>query len=91
MTPGEFVARDAGELIDAIVERHGGRERLSVFDREVVAAMVRVFNAIRTAEAADLPRLADVLCKLDAMLALPRSRSPLQTLDAHIADHHGAN
>ena len=92
MTPSSLpLARDAGELIDAIVERHGGPGRMSVFDSEVVAAMIRVFSAIRTADAADLPRLADTLCKLDGMLASPtRSRSPLDTLNSHIQATHGA-
>jgi hypothetical protein len=82
------LAKDADQLATAIIERHGGRVALSVMDFEVIASMVRVFNAMRAAAPTDLPRLVDSLAKLEAMLPSSSSkveRSPLQQLHDHCA------
>jgi hypothetical protein len=84
------LAQSAGELADAIIERHGGRGAMTIIDLEVVASMVRVFNAMRAADVDVLPRLIDSLAKLEGMLSAPsRARSPLQALHDHIATTHG--
>jgi len=82
-------AKSPDELFDAIADRHGGRSRLSVADIEVVTNMVRVFDAMRRAAPADLPRLVDSLAKLEGMLpgSQQRSLSPLDRLRDHCATH----
>jgi hypothetical protein len=83
------LAQTPGELASAIMDRHGGRSNLTVVDFEVVAAMIRVFNAMRGAEPAELPRLVDSLAKLEQMLPSVAGRSPLDQLNAHINSAHG--
>jgi hypothetical protein len=84
-----LLAQDTGQLAAAIVERHGGRERLSVLDYEIVLAVVKTLQAMRAAAPADLPRLVESLSKLEAMLpgaaGSGPARSPLQQLHDHCA------
>jgi hypothetical protein len=79
-------------LAGAIIERHGGRERLSMLDLEIVLAMVKTLQAMRAAAPGDLPRLVDSLSKLEQMLpsSSKASLSPLDTLNSHIAATHGS-
>jgi hypothetical protein len=84
------LAQTADELAGAIISRHGGAAAMTAMDYEIVAAMVRVFNSVRAADAGDLPRLVDSLAKLEGMLPPAKStRTPLQDLHAHIAAVHG--
>ena len=88
------LARDANELARAIITRHGGDAAMTAVDYEIVAGMVRVFNAMRAAAPADLPKLIDSLSKLDGMLGLSpgkSERSPLERLHDHCAAHAGAS
>jgi hypothetical protein len=91
MSLAASLAQSSTELADAIIRRHGGRDALSMVDLEVVAAMVRVFSAMRSAAPAELPRLVDSLTRLESMLPdhAQSSRSPLEQLHAHIAATHG--
>jgi len=87
------LAKDADELAASIMARHGGPAAMTAVDYEIVASMVRVFNAMRAAVPADLPKLIDSLSKLDGMLDLSpgkaKASSPLDTLNSHIAATHG--
>ncbi len=84
-----LLAQDTSQLAAAIVERHGGRERLSVLDYEIVLAVVKTLQAMRAAAPADLPRLVESLSKLESMLpgaaGSGPARSPLQQLHDHCA------
>jgi hypothetical protein len=86
-----LLTQDVDQLAAAIVERHGGRGRLSVVDLEIVFSMVKTFQALRSAAPADVPRLVDSLSKLEQMLPAPPDRSPLDALNSHIAATHGAS
>jgi hypothetical protein len=88
-----LLAQDADTLAAAIVERHGGRGAMNAMDLEIVAGMVRTFNAMRAAAPADLPALVSSLSKLEQMLPSPvgRSLSALDQLNAHIAATHAVS
>jgi hypothetical protein len=83
-------AKNADELAGAIIARHGGRAAMSVADLEVVASMVRVFNAMRGAAPADLPQLVGALSRLESMLPSPgkATGTALDRLHQHIAQNH---
>jgi hypothetical protein len=82
-----LLAQDADTLAAAIVERHGGRAAMNAMDLEIVAGMVRTFNAMRAAAPADLPALVSSLSKLEQMLppGSGRELSPLDRLREHCA------
>jgi len=84
------LATSIAELFEALCERHGGRDRLSVVDREVVMGMCRLLSTMRGADADALPKLIDAYAKLEGMLPAPAT-SKVTTIRDYAAARAGAS
>src|SRR5258706_9125812 len=63
-----------------IVWQHGGKDRLSPAQLEIAAAVGALMIDLRTAQAGDLIRIADVMERLMSRLPPPRSQSYVPTV-----------
>jgi hypothetical protein len=61
----------AQALFSAITEQHGGLDRMTPVQVEIVSAMVRVLLELPSAQPAELPRLSRAVAELTAQLPPP--------------------
>ena len=69
---------EAEALFSELVERHGGSAgiaRLSGLDREIIGVLVKLLIQLRTADGADVARLAGTVAQLTATLPTPSANA----------------